>query len=567
MSRNNINTNLLGAEAFIDLTDVPKTYAGAESLYCQVNNEGTGLQFAPASGSGITQFTELTDCPASYVGQANKQVVVNGTETGLEFIANGAGVTEFIQCTDTPGTYAGTALFDVVNVDNSLNGVQFTSLPNLISFTTPLEKLSNTPITNPPTGQVLTSTGTGSWIGADINFNSLINNLNVLDTFTNDVIIPGFGTSTYFLDLNYTTENDGFTLTPPNLFKPSINGSFNVVSTFHFRLAKQTANNTGSVIINIDIVNSSNTIISSLVSNTYLFNTLSVYPTYTSFTINDDQLVTLNSSTQYKYRINCLINGAENVHFNKMNKHLIVSAKSDTNIIDCEDYLSVGYPSGVMVCNGLDGFTVSNGNNNDVLQIVNNTPTWIPLDSADIPDPLQVNNINEKTLNNGVVINTNTKITTDGIIYRLNKALSAGSPISTMNTYYVSIAVNGFWTDSNTTLNIGTNPATVYYSKIGQFVFLNIGNYTSTINFSNASSYAVLSNIIMNGAEIPFSTTYRQPFVYRNPVNGAIRTDCYIEYNGISRLWSVKSSSRTDGGLNGGGFEYDQCTLSFLGSS
>jgi hypothetical protein len=567
MSRNNINTNLLGAEAFIDLTDVPKTYAGAELLYCQVNNEGTGLQFAPASGSGITQFTELTDCPTSYVGQANKQVVVNGTETGLEFITNGAGVTEFIQCTDTPGTYTGTALFDVVNVDNTLNGVQFTSLPNLISFTTPLEKLSNTPVTNPPTGQVLTSTGTGSWIGADINFNSLINNLNVLDTFTNDVIIPAFGTSTYFLDLNYTTENDGFTLNLPNLFKPSINESFNVVSTFNFRLAKTTANNTGNVLINIDIVNSSNTLIASLVSNTYAFNTLSIYPTYTSFTINDDQLVTLNSSTQYKYRINCLINGVENVHFNKMNKHLIVSAKSDTNIIDCEDYLSVGYPPGVMICNGLDGFTVSNGNNNDVLQIVNGNPAWIPLDSADIPDPLQVNNINEKTLNGGVIINTNTKITPGGILYPNDTAFIGGSGPTTMDTYYNSIPVNAFWTDSNTLLPIGTTPAIAYYSKIGQLVFITVGNFASTVNFASVSSYPSLSNIIMNGPTIPISTTFRQPFVYNNNAGGVNRTDCYIEYDNISRFFFVKSSARADGGLGGGGFSHDQFTLCFLGSS
>jgi hypothetical protein len=567
MSRNNINTNLLGAEAFIDLTDVPKTYAGAELLYCQVNNEGTGLQFAPASGSGITQFTELIDCPASYVGQANKQVVVNAGETGLEFINNGAGVTEFIQCTDTPGTYAGTALFDVVNVDNTLNGLQFTSLPNLISFTTPLEKLSNTPVTNPPSGQVLTSTGAGTWIGADINFNSLINNLNVLDTFTNDVIIPAFNTSTYFLDLTYTTENDGFTLNLPNLFKPSINGSFNVVSTFHFRLAKTTAINTGSIFLDIGIVNSSNTLIAPLVSVAYPLSSISLYPTYTSFTINDDQLVTLNSSTQYKYRIQCNAGTSTSIHFNKMNKHLIISAKSDTNIIDCEDYLSVGYPPGVMVCNGLDGFNVLNGNNNDVLQIVNNTPTWIPLDSADIPDPLQVNNINEKTLNGGVIINTNTKITPSGIIYPNNTALPYPSTTSTMNTYYNSAPINAFWTDSVTLLSIGTTPAIAYYSKIGQLVFITVGNFASTVNFASASSRPALSNIIMNGETIPISTTFRQPFVYNNNAGGVNRTDCYIEYDNISRYFFVKSSARADGGLGGGGFAHDQFTLCFLGSS
>lgn len=567
MSRNNINTNLLGAETFIDLTDVPKTYAGSELLYCQVNNEGTGLQFAPASGSGITQFTELTDCPTSYVGQANKQVVVNATETGLEFINNGSGVTEFIQCTDTPGTYSGTALFDVVNVDNTLNGVQFTSLPNLISFTTPLEKLSNTPSSNPPAGEVLTSTGTGSWIGSTINFNSLINNINVLDTFTNTVVINPSNSNIYDLDLAFTTENNGFTLNLPHLFKPSINEVFNIVSTFNFRLAKLTAVNTGNVRITISILNSSNLLIATLVDNNYSLSDIPLFPTFASFTINDDQLVTLNSSTSYKYRITCINNSISNIDYNKLNKHLIASGKIDTNIIDNQDYLSVGYPPGVMVCNGLDGFTVSNGNNNDVLQIVNNTPTWIPLDSADIPDPLSVNNINEKTLNNGVIINNNTKITTGGILYPNDTAFVGGSIPTTMDTYYNSIPIDAFWTDSNTATPIGAVPAIAYYSKIGQLVFITVGDYSSTTDFLNNSSYATLSNIVMNGPTIPISTTFRQPFVYYNSSNNTYNTNTYIEYDTISRLFNVKSTSRSDGGLNGGRFAHDQFTICFLGSS
>jgi hypothetical protein len=489
------------------------------------------------------------------------------TSNGFNPIWSAIPSTEFIKGTDTPGTYAGTALFDVVNVDNTLNGVQFTSLPNLISFTTPLEKLSNTPATNPPAGQVLTSTGLGSWVGSDINFNSLINNLNVLDTFTNDIIVPSFGTNDYLLDLNFTTENNGFTLNLPHLFRPSINKAFNIVSTFNFRLAKTSAINTGSVLLSIYIVNSSNTIIATLVNNNYPLSSLPVFPTYATFTINDDQLVTLNSSTQYKYKIELAVSASIGIHYNKKNKHLIASAKTDQNIIDNQDYLSVGYPSGVMVCNGLDGFNVINGNNNDVLQIVNDTPTWVPLDSADIPDPLLVNNINEKTLNGGVIINTNTKITPSGIIYPNNTALPFPSTTSTMNTYYNSAPINAFWTDSATLLSIGTTPAIAYYSKIGQLVFITVGNFASTVNFAGVSSYPTLSNIVMNGETIPISTTFRQPFVYNNNAGGVNRTDCYIEYDNISRYFIVKSTNRADGGLNGGGFAHDQFTLCFLGSS
>ena len=231
-----------------------------------------------------------------------------------------------------------------------------------------------------------------------------------------------------------------------------------------------------------------------------------------------------------------------------------------------DDYLSSGYPTGILQSNGTNGFIVTNGNNNDVLQIVGGVPAWVPLSSSEIPDPLLINNIDERTLNNGVVIQNNTKFTNAGILYPHNTGFPFGSIPTPMNTYYTSVAVSGYWGDSATFSPMGP-PSNIYVTKIGQMVFLTFSDFTSTSNFSSGASYASLLNIAQNGAEIPISTTYQQNVIWNNNTGGNNRNDAYVQYNTTSRLWAIKSTTNSNGGFGGGGFKIAQMTLSFLGSS
>jgi hypothetical protein len=79
-----------GAENFVDLDDVPSTYAGAGGFVVKVKADASGLEFV-AGGAGVASFVDLDDVPATYVDQAGKYVKVNATEDGLEFAAGGGG--------------------------------------------------------------------------------------------------------------------------------------------------------------------------------------------------------------------------------------------------------------------------------------------------------------------------------------------------------------------------------------------------------------------------------------------------------------------------------------------
>lgn len=74
-------------------------------------------------GGGATKFIQLTDVPNSYAGAAHEFVRVNAGETGLEFFAL-ALVTAFIQLSDVPHSYVGAAL-QALRVDAAENGVEF----------------------------------------------------------------------------------------------------------------------------------------------------------------------------------------------------------------------------------------------------------------------------------------------------------------------------------------------------------------------------------------------------------------------------------------------------------
>jgi hypothetical protein len=73
-----------GSKQFIQLLDVPNTYAGSGNKIVSVKGTVDGLEFIPPAGA-VTTFLSLTDTPANYTGAGGKFVVVNVAENGLEF--------------------------------------------------------------------------------------------------------------------------------------------------------------------------------------------------------------------------------------------------------------------------------------------------------------------------------------------------------------------------------------------------------------------------------------------------------------------------------------------------
>jgi hypothetical protein len=75
-------------DTFIELDDVPSSYADQAGKVPIVNDDETGLEFGDVSV--VAAFTDLTDTPDSYTGEGLKVVRVKSDETGLEFVAGSA---------------------------------------------------------------------------------------------------------------------------------------------------------------------------------------------------------------------------------------------------------------------------------------------------------------------------------------------------------------------------------------------------------------------------------------------------------------------------------------------
>ena len=74
---------------------------------------------------GTKRFIQLTDVPQSYAGLGNRIVSVKGLENGLETIPQSAGpVSTFVALTDTPGSYAGAGNISV-KVNPAANALVF----------------------------------------------------------------------------------------------------------------------------------------------------------------------------------------------------------------------------------------------------------------------------------------------------------------------------------------------------------------------------------------------------------------------------------------------------------
>jgi hypothetical protein len=234
-----------------------------------------------------------------------------------------------------------------------------------------------------------------------------------------------------------------------------------------------------------------------------------------------------------------------------------------------KDYLgsTISHPPGILQSNGANGFNITNGSNNDVLQIVAGAPAWVPFSSAQIPDPLEINNVNERTVDSGVTLNNNVTVftgTKNGIQYENNTLNVAGNLPKQMNTY-ISGGYTAFYVDSQTSLTIGS--CLIYFNKIGGMCFCTVSPCV-TNNLLNASSYVVLTNVVQNGEFIPKNAVNSNfgTVVWKSSSDTTF-SEARIFYDASLRLFSFRSLNRSDGGLNRAGqnFTTGQFTFSWLG--
>jgi hypothetical protein len=519
--RNNVNTNLGGVESFLDLVDTPKSYNDSALLYCQVNADQTGLKFAPASGTGVTEFTELTDCPSTYAGSNNYQVVVNGSATGLVFQPGGPGVTEFIECTDTPETYAGTTPYDIVCINGASNGVRFASGAVVASNQIPLTSLQDYQQAGyTPVGGYLTSTGTGWIVTAPPEYPGGVG-LNILDNASYSVSIPGAGsTDTYLINVNpqYIQYNEGFLISTPNNFSPIKTHLFNL----NWSVSGTLSHSGFSVYTNTLVValyTNLNVLVATLLTQNIDSVSVPSFPplhfTYSGTTDN----VSLQSGTEYQIRMIFTNNAASSIWVvSYTNKSFNFVTSEDFFISEAQDYLSSGYPIGVMFSNGVNGFFIGSGTNGDVLQIVDGAPDFAPISDVEIPDPLLINTINEKTLGVGTTIN-NTNMTTSGV-EMINSLYPGASSPTLLNTYIQSGLIEVQWADSNDSAIVITD-TNIQLTKIGNQVtvrFQRGNSYPATL--STGASYLVCSFALPSGY-IPINTLDNPSLCSTFPIFGS----------------------------------------------
>lgn len=86
------------------------------------------IEAAGTGGSGVTAFIELSDVPHSYAGGTGDLVAVNGTEDGLEFVAFPFIPADFIDLGDVPNSYTG-AGGQAVAVNAGETGLEFVAFP------------------------------------------------------------------------------------------------------------------------------------------------------------------------------------------------------------------------------------------------------------------------------------------------------------------------------------------------------------------------------------------------------------------------------------------------------
>jgi hypothetical protein len=178
-----------GASAFLDLTDTPGAYGGANQQVT-VNGSNDGLTFTPAITPGATAFLGLTDTPGAF-GTAGQLAAVNGTTDALEFVdaPSGGGftysTTEFdtgLVWTDGKPVYG--RVYDIGTVVTDTNQTiahGITALDNVIYYQGAIVDTAGNHYPLPHLGK--TSSALGEFIGIEVDGTNIT--LVVDGTFSN----------------------------------------------------------------------------------------------------------------------------------------------------------------------------------------------------------------------------------------------------------------------------------------------------------------------------------------------------------------------------------------------
>lgn len=108
-----------GVTRFLQLLDVPNSYAGANGNFVRVNAAETALEFFNLTATLVTSFLQLSDTPSTYAAQALKALRVNAGENAVEFFTQA-----LLLLADFPNAYTGAAL-QALRVNAGENAVEF----------------------------------------------------------------------------------------------------------------------------------------------------------------------------------------------------------------------------------------------------------------------------------------------------------------------------------------------------------------------------------------------------------------------------------------------------------
>lgn len=134
------------------------------------------------------------------------------------------------------------------------------------------------------------------------------------------------------------------------------------------------------------------------------------------------------------------------------------------------------------------------GTEGQVLTMVSGDPEFADISSSEIPDPLLVNTINERTLNTGTTIN-GTLMRSIGMKLITNTYPGFGSTY--LSTYTQSGVINMSWIDSANSEVVANSQLTA--TKIGNVVTIRFSQVNSTNTLSAGASYLICSYSPPNG--------------------------------------------------------------------
>lgn len=106
---------------FLSLSDVvPKSFLGNQGRVVRVNEDATGLEFGPTTGSLAQTFIALDDTPLIYGSSAYKSIIVNSTNDGVTFAANNITVEKSLSGGGNPNITTGGSAWQPLSLLNDV---------------------------------------------------------------------------------------------------------------------------------------------------------------------------------------------------------------------------------------------------------------------------------------------------------------------------------------------------------------------------------------------------------------------------------------------------------------